>query len=189
MNSRFFLMLIVIGLTAGCAADALPPPGSEPPRDSTSVSRTPVGQRTPVPRPTLSPVPDVETASAPVPLSTLTIASPTRPLQPGQSPATPAPGERVPLRRVRTQEEIVGVARQHLADRLGLPLEEIMVVSVEEAWWEDDALGCPRLPGHYPDRAYPGPIPGYRIILYAKNAQYEYHSGRLWLIFCRRIGE
>jgi len=101
----------------------------------------------------------------------------------------PVPGERVPLRRTCSQEEIVALARQHLAGRLGVPIERVEVVSVEETEWEDDTLGCPRPPGNYPDRAYPGPIPGYRIILAAQGVQYEYHSGRMWLVFCGMVGD
>lgn len=96
----------------------------------------------------------------------------------------PVPGERIPLNRARSKEEVIALARAHLADRLGVPLEVVKVVSVEEEGWEDDALGCPQPPGNLPDRAYPGPIPGYRIVLTAEGVQYEYHSGRVWLIFC-----
>lgn len=96
----------------------------------------------------------------------------------------PVPRERVPLRRARSQEEIVTLARQHLAERLDVPLEAVEVVTVEEEWWDDDTLGCPRPPGNYPDRAYPGPIPGYRIVLAVEGVQYEYRSGRRWLLFC-----
>lgn len=99
----------------------------------------------------------------------------------------PAVGERVPLRRARSQEEIVALARRHLAERLGISVEEIKVVSVDEERWENETLDCPRPPGHTPDRAYPGPISGYRIVLAFEAAQYEYHSGRLWLIFCGKI--
>ncbi len=99
----------------------------------------------------------------------------------------PVPGERVSLARAITQEAIVAAARQHLAERLGVPLEAVEVVSVEEALWEDDTLGCPRPPGNYPDRAYPGPMPGYRIVLAVEGVRYEYHSGGLWLIFCGEV--
>ena len=92
--------------------------------------------------------------------------------------------ERIPLRRVRRIEEIVALARQDLAKRLGVSLEAVEVVKVEKVWWEDDTLGCPRPPGNYPDRAYPGPIPGYRILLAVEGVQYEYRSGTLWLAFC-----
>ena len=99
----------------------------------------------------------------------------------------PAPGEQIPLRRARSKEEIVALAREHLAQRLDVPLDAVEVVSVEEEWWDDETLGGPRPPGNYPDRAYPGPIPGYRIILAAEGVQYEYRSGRVWLIFCGMV--
>ena len=97
---------------------------------------------------------------------------------------SPVGCECIPLRRARCTEEIVALARQDLAKRLGVPLEAVEVVKVEKAWWEGDTLGCPRPRGKYPDRAYPGPIPGYRILLAVKGVQYEYRSGALWLAFC-----
>ena len=96
----------------------------------------------------------------------------------------PLPGEHIPLRRAESQEEILALARQHLAEQLGVPPEAVQVVSIDEAQWDDSTMGCPQSPGNYPDRAYPGPIPGYRVVLAVEGAQYEYHSGRLWLSSC-----
>ncbi|MFH1634140.1 MAG: hypothetical protein ABIG63_09035 [Chloroflexota bacterium] len=96
----------------------------------------------------------------------------------------PSTGERIPLHRAMTIEEIVDLAREHLAKSLDVPIETVEVVSVEETEFSDDGLGCPKPPGKYPDRAYPGPIPGYCIILSVDGTQYEYHSGGRWLVFC-----
>jgi hypothetical protein len=78
----------------------------------------------------------------------------------------------------------VALARENLAGHLGVSVEQVQVVSVEDADWEDNRLGCPSPPGHTPDRAYPGPTPGYRIVLAAGGRQYEYRSGRAGLVFC-----
>ena len=101
----------------------------------------------------------------------------------------PAPGERLPiprilLRRAASAQDIVRIAVEHLADTLDVPRDQIEVVRVEDAYWEDKTLGCPRPPGKYPDRAYPKPIPGYLILLAYNGKFYEYHSGGAWLIYC-----
>lgn len=96
----------------------------------------------------------------------------------------PARIDRIPLRRIFGQDEIVERARQHLSLRLSVPLESVVTVSVEAAEWDDPSLGCGYLPGMQPDRAYPRGIPGYRILLDADGGRYEYHSGGLWLVFC-----
>jgi len=101
----------------------------------------------------------------------------------------PVLGERIPLRRARSKEEILTLARQHLAERLEVPLETVGIVDVKEEWWDNGTLGCPRPPGKYPDRAYLAPISGYRIILGVEGLQYEYRSGGLWLIFCDKVSD
>ena len=92
--------------------------------------------------------------------------------------------EQLPLMKTSSPEAIAEMARAHLANWLSLPLDEISVVSVEPAEWEDEDLGCPAGPGMKPDRAYPRGIAGYRILLSAKEVQHEYHSGGLWLVYC-----
>jgi hypothetical protein len=73
------------------------------------------------------------------------------------------------LRRAASAQDIVRIAVEHLAETLDVPRDQIEVVRVEDAYWEDKTLGCPRPPGKYPDRAYPKPIPGYLILLAYNN--------------------
>jgi len=91
--------------------------------------------------------------------------------------------ERLPLGRARSQEEIVALARQWLAERLGVPLEMVEVVSVEDELWDEPPNCLPSPPAKVPDRAYPGPLPGYRLILSVDGVQYEFHSWGSWLLF------
>jgi len=50
----------------------------------------------------------------------------------------------------------------------------IVVVSSDAVLWSDGSLGCPE-----PGRAYQQVVtPGYRIVLSADGATYEYHSAR-----------
>jgi len=66
------------------------------------------------------------------------------------------------------------LARQDLAERLGMPINEIAIVSMEAVEWPDASLGCPK-----PGMMYAQVItPGYRIILEAGGKRYEYHSDR-----------
>ena len=94
------------------------------------------------------------------------------------------PGERIPLARNQTSQEAAELARSHLASRLGLPIDEINIMNLVRAEWEDDSLRCPQFPGVQPDRANPQPILGYRITLDTRETQHEYHSGGFWLVYC-----
>jgi hypothetical protein len=94
------------------------------------------------------------------------------------------PGERIPLPVNATPEATVELARQHLAARLGLPLETITMERLEPAVWDDLDLGCESAAGKQPDRAFARLIPGYSILLSTSQQEYEYHSGGLWLVYC-----
>lgn len=64
------------------------------------------------------------------------------------------------------------LARQDLAGRLGISIDEIEVLSAESVGWPDSSLGCPQ-----PGMAYLQVLTdGYRIILEAGGTQYAYHG-------------
>jgi len=69
-------------------------------------------------------------------------------------------------------EHVVQLARQDLAQKLGLATDAIQLVSVEMVEWSDTSLGCPQ-----PGMMYAQVItPGFRVILAAKDRTYEYHT-------------
>lgn len=72
------------------------------------------------------------------------------------------------------KEEAVGRARTDLANRLGLPAEEIEEESVEEADFPDTALGAP-LRGEMSGMMITS---GWRIRLAARGETYEYRADR-----------
>jgi len=75
-------------------------------------------------------------------------------------------------------------AREDLAQRLGMDIEEIEVVMVEAVEWPDASLGCPQ-----PGMMYAQVItPGYRILLRAGDKTYEYHSDYKRAILCQPKG-
>lgn len=94
------------------------------------------------------------------------------------------PGERVPLMGDYRLERAVEMAQMHLASRLGISLEEILVSKTQAIQWEDSHLGCQSLPGEQPEAMSTGQVSGYEIILSDVNASYEYHSGGEWLVYC-----
>jgi hypothetical protein len=79
------------------------------------------------------------------------------------TPESPPPGESSPEQQ----------AAADLAGRLGIPEEEVEVVSVEEITWRDGSLGCAE-PGMQYTQAL---VDGIRIVLEAAGSSYEYHAG------------
>jgi hypothetical protein len=69
-------------------------------------------------------------------------------------------------------EPLVELAKEDLAQRLGVGLDEVAVESVEAVEFPDASLGVPE-----PDKAYAQVItPGYVIRLTAEGETYEYHG-------------
>ena len=69
-------------------------------------------------------------------------------------------------------ESVVQLARQDLAQKLKVPIEEIREVPVEAVEWPDTSLGCPQ-----PGMMYAQVItPGFRVVLAAKDQTVEYHT-------------
>jgi hypothetical protein len=64
-------------------------------------------------------------------------------------------------------------ARTDLAERLGVPVDEITVVSHEEVTWPDSSLGCPQPGMHYAQVL----TNGTRTVLTAAGKHYNYHAG------------
>jgi hypothetical protein len=59
-----------------------------------------------------------------------------------------------------------------LSDRLGIPADEIEVLSDENVTWRDGSLGCPR-----PDMMYTQAlVEGTQIVLRAGGSEYSYHA-------------
>lgn len=72
--------------------------------------------------------------------------------------------------------EVSGPAAEAVADlarRLGLPRDEIEVVSVEEVTWSDGSVGCAEEGKAYTQAL----VPGHRIVLRAEARTHEYHAG------------
>lgn len=83
----------------------------------------------------------------------------------GQSPAPTEPS-------MGGDNPMVDIAKSDLAKRLGIPVDEIVLVKSEAVTWSDACLGI-----HTPGVACADVItPGYLILLSAQGNTYEYHT-------------
>jgi hypothetical protein len=95
------------------------------------------------------------------------------------TPATEPTGVEPPAEA----KEAVRLARENLAQKLGLSPEAIRLVSVEAVEWRDTSLGCPQ-----PGMMYAQVItPGFRVVLEAGGKGYNYHTdtGR-FVVLCEK---
>ena len=67
----------------------------------------------------------------------------------------------------------VDAAIEDLAKRLGIPAEQVSVISQTEKTWPDRSMGCPRKGMMYAQVL----TDGSELILTAGNKRYAYHSG------------
>jgi hypothetical protein len=71
-----------------------------------------------------------------------------------------------------TAQKMVDLTKEHLAQRLGVAVDQIALVEVRPAVWRDASLGCPKPAIDY----IPMETPGYSIILEAAGQTYNYHT-------------
>lgn len=170
MRTYRILLIVLFSLAlAGCAASRqrsgqspdLPPPNpqepptEEPPRDS-SKSNSPLSQ---IPAPTVGSVVITNTTATPV--------------------SSNSPEYSLPL--TSTLEKLAQRARQDLASRLKLEIDQVGFLKIVPAKWPYDNLGCPPLEGKQVDENNPG----YQILLTANGQTYTYHTdGKDWIVLC-----
>jgi len=81
-------------------------------------------------------------------------------------------------------EALVELAKEDLAQQLGVSAEEIQVESVEEATFPDASLGVPE-----PGKSYAQVLtPGYVIRLKAEGETYEYHAADERVVLAVELG-
>jgi hypothetical protein len=74
----------------------------------------------------------------------------------------------------RSVDDIVNLARSHAADRAGVAVDQVDVVSVESVDWPDGSLGCASTSPHL---AYVQVVtPGYIVQLDAAGTPMTYHT-------------
>lgn len=69
-------------------------------------------------------------------------------------------------------EKMVILVKGHLAQRLGIAVDQIVLSDVKPVVWRDASLGCPKPAIDY----IPMETPGYKILLEAGGQTYNYHT-------------
>jgi hypothetical protein len=69
-------------------------------------------------------------------------------------------------------EKLVLLVKGHLAQRLGIAEDGIVLSDVRPVMWRDASLGCPKPAIDY----IPMETPGYKIVLEANEQTYNYHT-------------
>ncbi len=79
------------------------------------------------------------------------------------------------------KKQVIALAQQDLAKRLGVATAQISVVSATSVQWPDASLGCPK-----PGQMYAQVItPGLQVVLKAGGKTYEYHTSYSRVQFCK----
>ena len=110
----------------------------------------------------------VEPTGTPTPLWAVARTSPTQVIQEeivAVNPTIPSPSD-------PALQGLVMQAKEDLAGRLSIGVDQIDLVEAKAVEWPDASLGCPE-----PGKMYAQVVtPGYRIVLAAAGEHYEYHS-------------
>lgn len=70
------------------------------------------------------------------------------------------------------EQKMVTLAKEHLAKKLGIAVDQIALSEVKPVVWRDASLGCPKPAIDY----IPMETPGYSIVLEADGRTYNYHT-------------
>ena len=120
---------------------------------------------------------------APPVLTVLPVES--SPLVPTLSPSTSMPGLKESL--LQASKETVVSARKDLAQRLGLSIEQVTVISVIGQEYTPDAFYCRTAKGRIAKDAPEQIISGETILLQAQGNRYEYHANDPLVVYCRQL--
>jgi hypothetical protein len=152
MSEKTVLGKTTLGLVLACIMTACAQT-SKPVLTPTSPSATPAQKPQPSVKPTMLPNPEQEITQENIP--------------------TPSGPEDT------LDDKLVTQAKEDLASRLSLDLDQISLVEAKSVLWRDASLGCPQ-----PGMVYAQVItPGYRITLEAKGQRYEYHADTSRYVF------
>lgn len=83
-------------------------------------------------------------------------------------------------------DEFASQAKVDLADRLGVPVEDVTVISVLHLEFSAQAFYCQMVKERISRDAPPEILEGQLILLAAAGEKYEYHANQDNLIFCRQ---
>ena len=106
--------------------------------------------------------------------SSLPAAAPSEPVLPTEQNIELTPNE-------PELENLIGLTKADLANRLTISPNEITLVEAIAVEWTNSSLGCPQPGMEYLQVT----TPGYRILLQANDQPYEYHTNRAaYFVYC-----
>lgn len=149
-TKKLFMLALAVALWSGACVAPPAPVAPEAPASAPPAA-------TPSPQPT---VPPAFTAEAVTPAAIIQGEKPT------MEPTSAIPPELMNAPQLK-------MAKDDLAQRLGVSPEEIEVIAVEMVVWPNKGMGCPTPGMEYPQV----PVDGLRIVLGHEGQTYEYHSG------------
>lgn len=126
-----------------------------------------------------TPAPENETpleGTLPTPRQSLTPLPSSQPAEGKRSETQPV----IPNTSVEASNPLVKQAKADLAIRLGIDVNKIEIVSVDQVTWPDGGLGCPQ-PGMYYTQVM---VEGYQIILRYQGRQYDYRTDASHVFLC-----
>jgi hypothetical protein len=88
---------------------------------------------------------------------------------------------------IQTQKETVESARKDLAQRLGISIEDVFVLSVIGQEYSPEAFYCRVTKGRIAKDEPTLSISGDTILLEARGSRYEYHANAPLVIYCRKL--
>lgn len=92
---------------------------------------------------------------------------------PPHGDVTPMPSYGPPYSAPNLQT-LIETAKKDLAQRLSIPISQIIVIDARDVTWSNSSLGCPQ-----PGMLYTEVLtPGHLILLNANGQNYEYHAGK-----------
>lgn len=150
---RVFWMACILTLAAGLLVQCSAQTGPE--------------EEPPIPEPASTPTMTQTDELLPAPTEAATLRPPKDVSEEEMTDLPPVP---TPFRGA---DQLVELARQDLARRLGVDAADIELESAEAVVWPDGSLGCPR-----PGMVYTQVLQdGYRILLRVGKEIYAYHGG------------
>jgi|GEM_PF-637628 len=169
-----FLILVLVGCAPLQPASAGDPPATTASKFTATPALPIQGTETKIP--IFLPTQPGET-KAPTLLPPGSVETQTPPTQPAQGVETPMPSTLPTLTPVL--QSLADRARQDLAKRLSVPVNDITIIQAAHVTWSDSSLGCPQ-----PGMAYTQVlVPGFLVVLGTASQQYEYHAGKDQAIF------
>ena len=79
-----------------------------------------------------------------------------------------------PITPDAVSQKMVTLVKEHLAQKLGIPVEQIALSELKPVVWRDASLGCPKPAIDYIQVE----TPGFNILLEAGGQTYNYHTNQ-----------